>query len=404
MSGREGGKKKPLKQPKKQSKELDEEDKAYKEKQKEQQKKLDEMKAKAAGKGPLTGGGIKKSGKKRGGRVARLGLLSRPSPKPGGARRRCRRARGPFAPRFREAQSGSVASPPPPTRLRPPRDTVPAAAAFMSSGVREHKVRGGHRMSHMEENFSPEDARSQLASAERRERETTREAFSVSSGISAPLERRGGADPSTNSPTDYPGRRSGQASPASLQTCGGRRKAEPLIPAKKPGLGARPPTPRNRAGDRRPREGSLGGRGGSPSASLASPSSLAGEVGLPRLGAGAVSCHSSSAASSAEPQPLARFLGRSAPGASLDRGFAAAPASSERLTCRATARAFGLPSACLSRKPLIPVSAVSASRLRTGNNGSLFHPRKGERERSCASSFLLCFPSWRVIRVREIQV
>ncbi|KAG8127871.1 hypothetical protein E2320_014748 [Naja naja] len=53
MSGREGGKKKPLKQPKKQSKELDEEDKAFRQKQKEEQKKLDEMKAKAAGKGPL---------------------------------------------------------------------------------------------------------------------------------------------------------------------------------------------------------------------------------------------------------------------------------------------------------------------------------------------------------------
>ena len=64
MSGREGGKKKPLKQPKKQSKDLDEEDRAFKQKQKEEQKKLDELKAKAAGKGPLTGGGIKKSGKK----------------------------------------------------------------------------------------------------------------------------------------------------------------------------------------------------------------------------------------------------------------------------------------------------------------------------------------------------
>ncbi|XP_064130664.1 translation machinery-associated protein 7 [Loxodonta africana] len=53
MSGREGGKKKPLKQPKKQSKEMDEEDKAFKQKQKEEQKKLEELKAKAAGKGPL---------------------------------------------------------------------------------------------------------------------------------------------------------------------------------------------------------------------------------------------------------------------------------------------------------------------------------------------------------------
>ncbi|KAM4722284.1 translation machinery-associated protein 7 [Rhinophrynus dorsalis] len=64
MSGREGGKKKPLKQAKKQSKELDEEDVAFKQKQKEEQKKLEEMKGKAAQKGPLTGGGIKKSGKK----------------------------------------------------------------------------------------------------------------------------------------------------------------------------------------------------------------------------------------------------------------------------------------------------------------------------------------------------
>lgn len=44
--------------------ELDEEDQNFKAKQKEEQKKLDEMKAKAMGKGPLTGGGIKKSGKK----------------------------------------------------------------------------------------------------------------------------------------------------------------------------------------------------------------------------------------------------------------------------------------------------------------------------------------------------
>ncbi|XP_072356790.1 translation machinery-associated protein 7-like [Scyliorhinus torazame] len=57
MSGREGGKKKPLKQPKKWSKEVDEDDVAFKQK-KEEQKKLDEMKAKAAGKGPLSTGGI----------------------------------------------------------------------------------------------------------------------------------------------------------------------------------------------------------------------------------------------------------------------------------------------------------------------------------------------------------
>ncbi|KAG8521536.1 Translation machinery-associated protein 7 [Galemys pyrenaicus] len=63
MCGREGGKKKPLKQPKKQAKEMDEEDKAFKQKQKEEQKKLEELKAKAAGKGPLATGGMK-SGKK----------------------------------------------------------------------------------------------------------------------------------------------------------------------------------------------------------------------------------------------------------------------------------------------------------------------------------------------------
>lgn len=64
MSGREGGKKKPLKQPKKDSKDLDEDDMAHKQKLKEQQKALEAMKAKASQKGPLTGGGIKKSGKK----------------------------------------------------------------------------------------------------------------------------------------------------------------------------------------------------------------------------------------------------------------------------------------------------------------------------------------------------
>ncbi|XP_075392855.1 translation machinery-associated protein 7-like [Tenrec ecaudatus] len=64
MSGCEGGKKKPLKQPKKQNKEMDKEEKAFKQKQKEEQKKLEELKAKAAGKGPLATGGIKKSGKK----------------------------------------------------------------------------------------------------------------------------------------------------------------------------------------------------------------------------------------------------------------------------------------------------------------------------------------------------
>ncbi|KAF9362015.1 Translation machinery-associated protein 7 [Mortierella sp. AD094] len=64
MSGRAGGKAKPLKAPKKKVNDLDEEDLAFKAKQKEEQAKLKEMQQKAAGKGPLVGGGIKKSGKK----------------------------------------------------------------------------------------------------------------------------------------------------------------------------------------------------------------------------------------------------------------------------------------------------------------------------------------------------
>ncbi|XP_070654331.1 translation machinery-associated protein 7-like [Bos indicus] len=61
--GPEDGKK-ALKQPKNQAKEMDEEDKAFKQTQKEEQKKLEDLKAKAVGKGPLATGGIKKSGKK----------------------------------------------------------------------------------------------------------------------------------------------------------------------------------------------------------------------------------------------------------------------------------------------------------------------------------------------------
>uniref|UniRef100_A0A3B3C7K7 Uncharacterized protein n=1 Tax=Oryzias melastigma TaxID=30732 RepID=A0A3B3C7K7_ORYME len=59
-----GGKKKPLKAPKKQSKEMDDDEVAFKQKQKEEQKALEALKAKASGKGPLGGSGIKKSGKK----------------------------------------------------------------------------------------------------------------------------------------------------------------------------------------------------------------------------------------------------------------------------------------------------------------------------------------------------
>ncbi|VIO87486.1 Uncharacterized protein BM_BM4218 [Brugia malayi] len=64
MSGRQGGKAKPLKKPKKGQKELTEEDIAFRKKQQEEAKKLQEIQAKAAQKGPLVGGGIKKSGKK----------------------------------------------------------------------------------------------------------------------------------------------------------------------------------------------------------------------------------------------------------------------------------------------------------------------------------------------------
>ncbi|CAF4201688.1 unnamed protein product, partial [Rotaria sp. Silwood2] len=41
MSGRQGGKLKPLKNPKKDTKEVDDDEKAFKEKQREEQKKLD---------------------------------------------------------------------------------------------------------------------------------------------------------------------------------------------------------------------------------------------------------------------------------------------------------------------------------------------------------------------------
>ncbi|GJQ82719.1 hypothetical protein Trydic_g19729 [Trypoxylus dichotomus] len=63
MTGREGGKKKPLKTPKKSQKEMDDEDMAFKQRLKEQQKAVQDAKAKASQKGPMGGGGIKKSGK-----------------------------------------------------------------------------------------------------------------------------------------------------------------------------------------------------------------------------------------------------------------------------------------------------------------------------------------------------
>ncbi|KAJ3072332.1 hypothetical protein HDU98_003788 [Podochytrium sp. JEL0797] len=64
MSGRAGGKAKPLKAPKKGPKDLDEDDLAFHAKQKAEQAKLKELAAKAGGKGPLSSGGIKKSGGK----------------------------------------------------------------------------------------------------------------------------------------------------------------------------------------------------------------------------------------------------------------------------------------------------------------------------------------------------
>uniref|UniRef100_A0A0K0F9G0 Translation machinery-associated protein 7 homolog n=1 Tax=Strongyloides venezuelensis TaxID=75913 RepID=A0A0K0F9G0_STRVS len=64
MSGRQGGKLKPLKKPKKAANDMTEEDLEFKKKQMEEQKKIKELAAKAAQKGPLAGTGIKKSGKK----------------------------------------------------------------------------------------------------------------------------------------------------------------------------------------------------------------------------------------------------------------------------------------------------------------------------------------------------
>merc|ERR1712198_500988 len=64
MSGREGGKKKPLKAAKKDDKVLDDDDIAFKKKQQEEQKKLKEAAAAVKGGKPIGAGGIKKSGKK----------------------------------------------------------------------------------------------------------------------------------------------------------------------------------------------------------------------------------------------------------------------------------------------------------------------------------------------------
>jgi len=65
MSGRQGGKKKPLKQPKKEGGgDQDEQDAEFKQKQKEEKKALEEAKTKAAGKGPIGQGSKKITAKK----------------------------------------------------------------------------------------------------------------------------------------------------------------------------------------------------------------------------------------------------------------------------------------------------------------------------------------------------
>ncbi|KAI0928232.1 hypothetical protein AcV7_009148 [Taiwanofungus camphoratus] len=63
MSGRQGGKAKPLKAPKKDKKEVTEDEAAFKEKKKQEEAALKAARDKAA-KGGAPGGGIKKSGKK----------------------------------------------------------------------------------------------------------------------------------------------------------------------------------------------------------------------------------------------------------------------------------------------------------------------------------------------------
>jgi len=64
MSGRQGGKKKPLKQPKKEGGDMDEQDVEFKQKQKDEKKAMEDAKAKAAGKGPMGQGGKKITAKK----------------------------------------------------------------------------------------------------------------------------------------------------------------------------------------------------------------------------------------------------------------------------------------------------------------------------------------------------
>lgn len=64
MSGRQGGKMKPLKQKKKQQQDLDPEEVAFKEKQKADAAAKKAMMGNVKAGKPLVGGGIKKSGKK----------------------------------------------------------------------------------------------------------------------------------------------------------------------------------------------------------------------------------------------------------------------------------------------------------------------------------------------------
>jgi len=63
MSGRQGGKLKPLKAPKKEKVDEDEDTKAFKAKQKQDSAALKAAADKAKQKGPMGGAGIKKSGK-----------------------------------------------------------------------------------------------------------------------------------------------------------------------------------------------------------------------------------------------------------------------------------------------------------------------------------------------------
>ncbi|CAM6098575.1 unnamed protein product [Calypogeia fissa] len=65
MSGKQGGKAKPLKAPKKDAKEYDEADLAHMQKKKDEEKALKELKSKAAGKGTFGGAGLKKSSAKK---------------------------------------------------------------------------------------------------------------------------------------------------------------------------------------------------------------------------------------------------------------------------------------------------------------------------------------------------